>query len=98
MVAVANLYAMTVFLWHQTAMMAVTAVGLSAGHPLPGLHTRPDGYGWVLARLAWLPVFATALLFCWAAFHRWEQSGRRRGGAVVVRQGCPTAAGAVRDA
>ena len=53
-----NLSAMTVFLWHQTALMAVTAVGLLAGEPLPGLHTVPDGFGWVLARLAWLPVFA----------------------------------------
>ncbi|GAA2933187.1 hypothetical protein GCM10020221_31190 [Streptomyces thioluteus] len=47
---------MTVFLWHQTAMMAVTALGSLAGRPpLPGLHTLPTGRDWVLARLAWLP-------------------------------------------
>ena len=37
---------MTIFLWHQTAMMAVTATGLLAGR-LPGLHTVPDDLGWV---------------------------------------------------
>jgi hypothetical protein len=63
---------MAIFLWHQTAMIAVTAIGLFAG-PLPGLHTVPDGGGWVLARLAWLPAFALALLVCLAAFHVHEQ-------------------------
>ncbi|MFD7895138.1 acyltransferase [Streptomyces sp. NPDC059743] len=76
-VALLNLSAMTVFLWHQTAMIAVTALGLWAGGALPGLHTVPDGTGWVLARLCWLPVFALALLVCWAAFRTYEQ-GRRR--------------------
>ncbi|MEU5239872.1 acyltransferase [Streptomyces lydicus] len=84
-VALVNLSAMTVFLWHQTAMMAVTALGLLAGEPLPGLHTVPDGAGWVLARLVWLPLFAAALLVCWAAFRRYEQGRRQhRGGSRVV--------------
>jgi peptidoglycan/LPS O-acetylase OafA/YrhL len=69
-VALVNLSAMTVFLWHQTALIAVTALGLLAGDPLPGLHTVPDDAGWVLARIAWLPVFALALLACCAAFGR----------------------------
>lgn len=86
-VALLNLSAMTVFLWHQTAMMAVTAIGLLAGDPLPGLHTLPDGAGWVLARLGWLPVFAMVLGVCWAAFHPYEQGRRkRRGGGRVVRE------------
>lgn len=72
-VALLNLSAMTVFLWHQTAMLAVTATGLLAGQPLPGLHTPPDSATWVLERLAWLPVFGVALLVCWSAFHRWER-------------------------
>ncbi|MFB7405805.1 acyltransferase [Streptomyces sp. NPDC056202] len=81
-VALLNLGAMTVFLWHQTAMMAVTVLGLLAsgltGHgPLPGLHTVPDGYGWVLARLAWLPVFGLALLVCAAVFRTCEAGGGR---------------------
>lgn len=95
-VALMNLSAMTLFLWHQTAMMAVTAVGLLTGGFLPGLHTLPDGAGWVLARLAWLPVFALALLVCWAAFRTYEHG--RRGGTKVVREGRPAEARAVRSA
>ncbi|GAA4576407.1 acyltransferase family protein [Planotetraspora kaengkrachanensis] len=72
-VALVNLSAMTIFLWHQTAMMAVSAIGLLGGEPLPGLHTVPDGPGWVLARLAWLPAFAAALLVCSAAFRTYER-------------------------
>ncbi|MCX4455688.1 acyltransferase [Streptomyces sp. NBC_01340] len=85
-VALVNLSAMTIFLWHQTSMMAVTAVGLLVGR-LPGLHTVPDGLGWVAARLAWLPVFAVALGVCWAAFRSYEQGPRRRSGrsSRVVR-------------
>ncbi|MFJ3498095.1 acyltransferase [Streptomyces sp. NPDC086091] len=78
-VALVNLSAMTLFLWHQTALMATTATGLLAGR-LPGLHTPPDGLDWVAARLLWLPVFATALLVCGTAFHGFERgSGRRNG-------------------
>lgn len=74
-VALVNLSAMTVFLWHQTAMMATTATGLFAGR-LPGLHTVPDGLGWVAARLLWLPVFALMLGVCRAAFHPYERGPR----------------------
>ncbi|MER5899267.1 acyltransferase [Streptomyces mirabilis] len=85
-VALVNLSAMTIFLWHQTSMMAVTAVGLLVGR-LPGLHLVPDGLGWVAARLAWLPVFAFALGVCWVAFHSYEQGPRHRSGrpSRVVR-------------
>ncbi|MFF2127935.1 acyltransferase [Streptomyces olivochromogenes] len=85
-VALVNLSAMTIFLWHQTSMMAVTAVGLLVGR-LPGLHMVPDGLGWVAARLAWLPVFAFALGVCWVAFRSYEQGPRRRSGrpSRVVR-------------
>ncbi|MDQ0600188.1 peptidoglycan/LPS O-acetylase OafA/YrhL [Streptomyces canus] len=75
-IARVNLSAMTIFLWHQTALMATTATGLLAGR-LPGLHTVPDGLGWVAARLAWLPVFTLALAVCWSAFRSCEQGGRR---------------------
>ncbi|MFF8932820.1 acyltransferase [Streptomyces longwoodensis] len=89
-VALVNLSAMTVFLWHQTAMMATTATALAAGR-LPGLHTVPDGMTWVAARLLWLPVFALALAVCWAAFHGFERGRSRRarsaGGSRVVRVG-----------
>ncbi|MBF8188022.1 acyltransferase [Nonomuraea sp. K274] len=94
-VALPNLAAMTIFLWHQTAMIAVTSLGLlaesamrqtaalgdraagSGGGMLTGLHTVPDGPGWVLARVAWLPVFVAALLVCCAVFHGYER-GRPR--------------------
>ncbi|MGW7231335.1 acyltransferase family protein [Streptomyces cyaneofuscatus] len=99
-VAVVNLAAMTVFLWHQTAMIVVTASALLvAGGPLPGLHTVPDGAGWVVARLLWLPVFALALVVCWAAFRGHEQGGRRDGrGSLVVRESAPERKGQVRRA
>ncbi|MFB4267340.1 acyltransferase [Nonomuraea sp. GTA35] len=75
-VAPANLSAITIFLWHQTAMIAVTALGLLVGQALPGLHTAPASAGWVVARLAWLPVFAVALAACWAAFRGHERPRR----------------------
>lgn len=81
-VALVNLSAMTIFLWHQTALMATTATGLLAGR-LPGLHTLPDGLDWVAARLVWLPVFALVLACCWATFRSCEHGGVRRGTRVV---------------
>ncbi|MFB7373562.1 acyltransferase [Streptomyces sp. NPDC056222] len=97
-VALLNISAMTVFLWHQTAMIAVTATGLMAGEllghgPLLGLHSVPDGYGWVLARLGWLPLFALALLVCVAAFRTYEEGGRR-----PARKGRPEARKEIRRA
>ncbi|MFF4181878.1 acyltransferase [Streptomyces sp. NPDC001691] len=86
-VALVNLSAMTIFLWHQTSMMAVTCLGLLAGGPLPGLHTVPDGGAWILARLLWLPVFALMLTVCWLTFRTYEQP--RRGRSRVVREGRP---------
>ncbi|MFI7363360.1 acyltransferase [Streptomyces sp. NPDC050149] len=99
-VALANLSGMTVFLWHQTSMMAVTALALFAGDPLLGLHTPPTGVDWVLARFAWLPVFAAALLLCCAAFRRYEHGRRRDGGprGRVVRQNRPAPSQPVRHA
>ncbi|MCX5074665.1 acyltransferase [Streptomyces sp. NBC_00513] len=82
-VALVNLSAMTVFLWHQTAMMAVTALGLLVAVDVPGLHTVPDSPVWIAARLLWLPVFAAALMVCWAAFRTYEQGKPARGGRVV---------------
>ncbi|GAA1859921.1 acyltransferase family protein [Asanoa iriomotensis] len=57
-----NNAALHVYLWHQATMISVTvAVAWIAGRQ-PGLLTAPDGYGWVAARLAWLPLFAAALV------------------------------------
>ncbi|MBK3571954.1 acyltransferase, partial [Streptomyces sp. MBT62] len=93
-VALVNLSAMTVFLWHQTALMATTAATLPAGR-LPGLHTRPDDLTWVAARLAWLPVFALTLTVCWAAFRVYEQGPRHRPSRRLSRR--PRAATQVRS-
>ncbi|MCX5405704.1 acyltransferase [Streptomyces sp. NBC_00335] len=91
-VALVNLSAMTIFLWHQTAMMAVTALGLLISTDLPGLHTVPDSAEWIAVRLLWLPVFAAALAVCWAAFHTYEQvGGRPRGRTRRGSSGAPAA-------
>lgn len=91
-VALVNLSAMTIFLWHQTALMATTATTLPAGH-LPGLHTLPDNLTWVAARVAWLPVFALALTICWAAFRTYEQDPRH---PAPRRRGSPSSLGLTR--
>ena len=71
-IALVNLSAMTLFLWHQTAFVTVSSVGLLVGR-LPGLLTAPTGSLWVAERLAWLPVFAIVLSGLWLAFRRVER-------------------------
>src|SRR5580700_4850850 len=71
-VAMVNLSAMTLFLWHQTAFVTVSSLGLLAGR-VPGLLTAPTGGWWVAERLAWLPVFAIVLSGLWLAFRRAER-------------------------
>jgi len=78
LVALANLSAMTLFLWHQSAFLAVTMAGSLIGR-LPGLLTPPSGAWWIAERLAWLPAFAAALAVAWLLFHRAERSRRRPG-------------------
>ncbi|GAA2414114.1 acyltransferase [Actinomadura vinacea] len=75
-VALANLSAMTVFLWHQTAMMFVTVGVFVLAGPMPGLHSRPGDLGWAVDRLCWLPVFVAALAGLWALAHRFERPRR----------------------
>jgi Acyltransferase family len=70
-VAMVNLSAMTLFLWHQTAFVTVSSASLLAGR-VPGLLTAPTSGVWVAERLAWLPVFAIALSGLWLAFRRVE--------------------------
>ncbi|MFJ4867461.1 acyltransferase [Streptomyces sp. NPDC088757] len=60
-VVVVNLSAMTVLCWHQTAMLAAAVPAAYAGE-VPGLVGAPDSAGWILARLAWMPVFAGLLV------------------------------------
>ena len=70
-IALANLSAMTLFLWHQSAFLAVNLAGSLIGR-LPGLLTAPSSPLWIAERLAWLPAFAAALAVAWLLFHRAE--------------------------
>ena len=83
-VATANLSAMTLFLWHQTAFLMVTMGGLLIGR-LPGLHTAPASAAWVAERLAWLPAFAATLAVLWLVFRRAEHAPRPRRRRVAPR-------------
>jgi fucose 4-O-acetylase-like acetyltransferase len=90
-IATVNLSAMTLYLWHQTAFLAVTAAGQAVGRP-PGLLTAPSSTLWIAERLAWLPAFAAALAVLWVVFHRAERRrvpaarGAGRGGKMAGRE------------
>lgn len=77
LVALMNLSVITIFLWHQTAMLSTTAVTLALTGPLFGLHTAPDASAWVLARLLWVPVFVLGLVALCRAFQHVEGDSRR---------------------
>ncbi|HEX6468974.1 MAG TPA: acyltransferase [Streptosporangiaceae bacterium] len=88
-VALVNLSAMTIFCWHQVALMTLSGgTLLLARHGLPGLHDVPAGLGWAAHRVAWLPAYLAVLACYVAAARRFEVStGRTR------RRGNPPAAG-----
>lgn len=78
-VVVINLSAMTILCRHQTAMPAA-AVPASFAGAVPGLTTGPDTVGWILARVAWMPVFAGRLMLIARYARRFEaqwQAGTR---------------------
>lgn len=79
-VAALNLTAMTLYCWHQTALLLVTFAGLPAGRPR-GLLDAPTG-GRPAYRLLWLPVFALVLSGLCALFHRFERPRRGRRSAA----------------
>ncbi|MFI0982743.1 acyltransferase family protein [Streptomyces sp. NPDC021093] len=76
-VVLLSMSALTVFLWHQTAMLTTTLVTLGLGAFLPGLHTSPDGPAWVLLRLAWIPIFGAVLLAFRTLFQSYERPRRK---------------------
>jgi Acyltransferase family len=76
-VAMANLSAMTLFLWHQTAFLTVNMTTVAFGR-LAGLHNAPTSPLWIVERLAWLPVFAATLAVLWTLFARFERAPRAR--------------------
>jgi fucose 4-O-acetylase-like acetyltransferase len=85
-IATVNLSAMTLYLWHQTAFLAVTMTGQAIGR-LPGLLTAPSSAMWIAERLAWLPAFAAALAVLWLVFHRAERPPARTRRASVPSAG-----------
>ncbi|WP_083673013.1 acyltransferase family protein [Micromonospora sp. CB01531] len=56
-----NRHAMRVYLCHQPVLVGVSVLAARFAGPLPGLHTPPDGPGWLAARLCWLPLLALVL-------------------------------------
>jgi hypothetical protein len=61
-VALLNLSAMTVFCWHQIALMSLSGAAQAlAPSAVPGLHDTPSGLGWLAHRIAWFPVYALVL-------------------------------------
>ncbi|MGW4028161.1 acyltransferase family protein [Streptomyces sp. NPDC004838] len=74
-VVVVNLSAMTILCWHQTAMLAAAVPGAYFG-TVPGLTTAPDTVGWILARIAWLPLFAGLLVLIGRYARRFEAPWR----------------------
>ncbi|MFD5163156.1 acyltransferase family protein [Streptomyces hawaiiensis] len=86
-VVVINLSAMTIFCWHQTALLSVAVPSTALGG-IPGLTTPPDSLLWVLARLVWLPVITAALLGIGLLNHRvagpWTSRTRARRMSAVA--------------
>lgn len=70
-VVVVNLSAMTIFCWHQSAMLAAAVPSAVLG-TVSGLTSAPDSLGWILARFAWLPVFALALIAIGSVTRRFD--------------------------
>jgi hypothetical protein len=73
-VALTNLNAMTIFCWHQIALMVLSVTTLAlVPSGVPGLHDTPAGLGWVLHRLAWFPIDAAVLGGCVMLARRFEK-------------------------
>jgi len=87
-VALLNLSAMTIFCWHQVSLVALSGITLAlAPAGLPGLHDAPDSMGWVLHRLAWLPLDAAVLAGMVAVTRRFEGPWTRVPPAARVAAG-----------
>ncbi|MCX5201414.1 acyltransferase [Streptomyces sp. NBC_00237] len=84
-VVVINLSAMTILCWHQTAMLAA-AVPASYVGVVPGLTEAPVTLGWIVARLAWLPLFAVLLVAIGKYTRVFENPGRTALGATKARR------------
>ncbi|MDI6103166.1 acyltransferase family protein [Actinoplanes sp. NEAU-A12] len=71
-VAGLNLTAMTIFLWHQSALLGVAVLGHALASAPAGLIGPPDAAGWMTHRLLWLPVVTVVLAALCLLFRRAE--------------------------
>lgn len=93
-VVAVNLSAMTIFCWHQSAMLAVAVPGAAVLGEVPGLTAAPDSLGWVAVRLALLPLFGAVLIGIgwftrrfdgpWSAFSRPVRAAAGAGAAFFA--------------
>jgi acyltransferase-like protein len=74
-----NRRALPIYLGHQSVLVLVAAVAAWSGARAPGLLTAPDGPGWAVQRLVWLPVL-TAVLAAIVGFRPARSDDRRPGG------------------
>jgi acyltransferase-like protein len=72
-----NRAAMTLYCWHQTALLLVTFTALLTGRP-QGLLDTPTA-DWTWHRLCWLPIFALTLTALTRVFHRFETHTAKSG-------------------
>ncbi len=68
---------MTIFLWHNTAMVLLFGAAILLGGV--GLHADPASGVWWLARLPWLAVFLVGMLPLLGLFSRFERPSARSG-------------------
>ncbi|GIE91429.1 acyltransferase family protein [Actinoplanes regularis] len=81
-----NLTAMTIFLWHQSALFGVAGLGHVLGSDPVGLIGSPDSAGWIGHRLLWLPVVAVALIVLCLLFRRAESFGAGDGSRSLAHR------------
>jgi peptidoglycan/LPS O-acetylase OafA/YrhL len=70
-VVAVNLSVMTIYLWHQVALVVAARLVLPLGYPAP----EPGSAGWWVARLLWLAVPAVVLVAIVAVAGRAERIG-----------------------
>jgi hypothetical protein len=73
---------MTLYLWHLTAFIAVTAAAWALGGV--GLGSAPGSAEWWLARPLWFALYIVISLLLVALFARYEQAGRNGSGEAPV--------------
>jgi hypothetical protein len=81
-VVLVNGMIMTLYLWHLTAFIAVTAAAWALGGI--GLTAAPGSGAWWLARPLWFALYLAAALPLVALLARYEQAGRSGGSEVAV--------------